>query len=400
MVQEAPAAGNRGKRRKSVNQEDTENAEDGEGGVVGKTAKPLRRGRPSNTEAELLVATEPVAEIEGTNKKKRGRPAQRVEEEDGAMPKPVRLGRPSNTEAEVKAVADAGTEKDVARKEKRDRSGQRREEIVETIAKPLRRGRSSNTEAELVAAREEAAADADDDELGGEPVKTDTQSKKNRGRPAASRERDVLISDAVGAPIVPKKRGRRPKASDEVAAATENSLVEGNKATKPPGRGRPSNTEAEVQTAVESSTKEQHVQKKRGKLAKVDAQPSTAVTKLAEAEVSKKHTRQSDAELEEPTPSGSVTKDVVGRASRGRRSGTVIEIEAATSSLARDRNVGKNGDSNSKTTKVKDRKGPSISQEPSKAKRKSQPHTADIHKSSEIKPHGKKPKHREVEGRL
>jgi hypothetical protein len=100
-VEEAPAAANRGKSRKSVPQEDTENAEIEDEGTA--AAKPLRRGRSSNTTAELeaVAATDLAAGRENAHNKKRGRAAPKGKAEEVNQSAKGRRGRGPRSDTSV-----------------------------------------------------------------------------------------------------------------------------------------------------------------------------------------------------------------------------------------------------------------------------------------------------------
>ena len=471
VIQEAPTAGNRGKRRNSVTQEDTENADDGE------LAKPPRRGRSSDTETELVAATELAAEVESVNKRKVGRPSQRAKEENGKITKSVRPGRPSNGGA-FRAATEVATENDTALQEKRGRSVQAREEFVETATKPVRRGRSSNTEAELVAARGEKphkdavpdkergrslTANTEEDELGIERDLSEDGSKKKSGRPALSRKRDEHIDEPVKHPNVPKKRGRpaavRVEEPHNNELSTDGHSYAGNRPKqhpistaeqqdpRPPENiefaglvkelrlGQSSNTQDELQAVAKPAAKSQAHAKKRGRPPKAIEETNAAIGDLlaedneaarplrrgrpssTEAEIlvavqsTTRRAQKSEAEKRNPANFGSVGKGVVSRTARGPRSGTVIEIEAATSSLARDRNVLNKVYNSSKVTTAKATKRSSTTQEPPEPKSRARPSPADIERRNGSQQLEKRPpkhpahtnskrKHKRIEGRL
>lgn len=452
----------------------------------GTATKPVRRGRPLNTKAELKADSEAATENYGAPQEKGGRSVQRREEVVETIAKPLQRVRSSNTEAELVAAREEEPHKDAVHDKRRGRSvaadaekdefgnqsddaanGSKRErgrravsrerdehinEAVESPNPSKKRGRPAAAQVEEPRNRELLTGGQADDgkrrkrrpisrvdqQNPGPPENDEIAEAVNslrRGQSSNAQDELQAIAETATKPQVDaKKRGRRPKADDEADAAIGDPPAEDNKVTKPPRRGRSSNTEADLRTAVESSAPERNVQRKRRKAANTDGEPPAVIAEPAKAVVNKKRTRQSDTETVAPVSttatedkdrpkrrvrkldaemgglaaSGSVTKGEVGPTARGRRSGTVVEIEAATSSLARDRNVRKKGDNPSKAGNVKARRGSSTVQEPSKSKRRAYLSPTGIENRSESQGKRSKPpadatsnrKHKEVEGML
>lgn len=444
-------------------------------------------------DAEAAAVAELAAEIDGANGKKRGHPAQR-EKEGGADRKPVRRNRPLETKADLQAAADPVVKDDGALKKKLRRltavqaeedelvnepvenageGGQKHvrpaltqeqdvrvDNPIEAAVIPNKHERPTATQAEGPGNGEVAApalAPADGKKRRRHPRST---SKAEEPRPKPPIDDEVTVAkllrrgrssntqdelQAVAAEVATKpqperkKRGQRSKAEDELHAAFEPppATRTNNESAKPLRRGRSSNTEAEVQVVIQSSTEKQISQKKRGKAANTDVEPAGDTAAPSRIMVNKMPTRQSGndivepaisstqikapfkrrkrqpaAEMDEPAAAESSAKSLDGLKAHGRRSSTVIEIEAATSSLARarDRNVPKKRGNTSQAANDKSRKGSSAAQKPSKSRRRQQPSSTDIQRSLAAQSRGKKSKHPsnvdakrkhiEVEGRL
>jgi hypothetical protein len=327
-IQEAPAAGNRGKRRKTAIGDDEENAAEGSGEV----AKPLRKGRSSNTEAELVAAAELAAEVEATNKKRRGRPPVREEapsKNPGFNKKPVRSGA-------IDAQEDELVEAPVKERHQPSTGG-----VV--------RGERKSSRPSVSNVEEQISGRPESDELA--PMKVMRQ-----GQSSITQQRLPKVFSAQPSAEA-KKRGRPRKSNDaEVSAGSTQ------ESSNPPGRGRPSDSETELGGAIEATTSQSNITKGGGATAKKQAVHPMIDTELVEAVLSQRRTRRSDAEAVEPVVERSAPKDKVGQSVRSRRSGTVIQVECATSSLAKDRPTNKKSNNRPESSRVKSRKTSSSAQ--------------------------------------
>ena len=444
---EAPAAANRGDRRKSVAQKDTENAEGGDGGE--EVLKTVRRGRSSNTEAELEAAAtaEPAAEIEGANNRHHGRPAQKDNWKETTK---LGKGRLTNTKTEVQIDALDAAQNDAAPRKRR---------------------------------RKSAVAGVEEDELGNEPVGdsgTGTKNGGRQGRPAVSQAPDELVNDPADAGIVKKKhgrprpvartkaqleapchgkgpsqsppdekksgrtrlvsrvveqppdpsyneraaeastlprrgrssntqgelqavvemttepqpegkkRGRRPKSDDGLSAGVESPPAsKGDAPANPRRRGRPSNTQMKVRAIVESSIEEQLSQKKRGNASNAEVEAEAATSSTQDHTRRKRREGKETSENDQPNAAGLSVEGLVERRGRGRPSDTIVEVETATSSFARNRNASKKVDHTSVAAKVKAKKGSFASQESSISKKRQQPSNVEIQQNIESQTRGK-----------
>ena len=243
------------------------------------------------------------------------------------------LGGGGRTIQEVLGAANRG------KKSKSKDDAPTSEQKNDEPAKPLRRGRSSNTEAELQAAVSDSV---DREEVG----------HKRRGRRSVlgegeeERQKDVGTSSQDQS--TPKKRGRPQVPQVDELADVDVSDKDG-ETTKPLRRGRPSNTEAQLQAAVGLSTKESATRKKR--------------------------TQQSDTKIKQPVIDKSPPKG--NRGSRKHKQ-EKIDVEVATSSLARDNSKKTKPAKTSKIVRTDaNAETPEIKQ-PAKSKRRGRQSNTDV----------------------
>jgi hypothetical protein len=178
---------------------------------------------------------------------------------------------------------------------------------------------------------------------GGKVVPDKGTAKKKRGRPSTTGVKEQVPNPATSKAenrAVPKRRGRHVKMEGPAEAPGEDRPV-------PKKRGRPSISRAEEQVTVEApaGTQSNKVSRRgrpsnrQGELEAVHE----SVTKdqdHPERETRKRRTRQSDAAEISATVSPVMEAD--RSITRGRRSGTVLEVQTATSFFGKARKGRKN----------------------------------------------------------
>jgi hypothetical protein len=414
--------------------------------------KPLRRGRSSNTEAELeaLATAELAAEIEGANKRHHGRPAQRNNRKETIELGRVRL-TDTKTEVQIEALDDELGNKPVENTGKGTKKGgrqgrrvgsQNQAELVNdpadagivkkkhVLPRPVARAKAQT---EAPSHGEGPSRSPPDETKSGRPrsvLRSEEQPPEppfndqaaeasillRHGRSSNTQEELRAVVEMTREPQPEgKKRGRGPKSDDRLSAGVESPPVsKGDAPAKLLRRGRSSNTQTEVRAFVESSVEEQVSQKKRGKAsnaevdAAADVSPSQVINKKrrrqfdANSTVSasatsstqdrtwrKRREGQETSENDKPDAAGLSVEGLVERRGRGRRSDTIVEVETATSSFARNRNASKKVDHTSEAANVKAKKGSSASHESSRSKKRQKPSNTEIQQNIEAQSRGK-----------
>ena len=437
-IQEAPTIINPTKKRRCIPQKGTENAESGEAEVV----KTLRKGRSSNTQAELeaVATTELITEVESANKRKRGRPAQKGKGKD--VVEPLRE-RDSNTGTRSHSAALEAAHEDITQKKRgrRARVGTEDNEVAKESADNV------GEQTAIRGRRGQVVAPQEYDELENAPVAA-AVTKKRRGRPRSvskakksiepsqeeatsqgpadgkkRRGRSLSIPKAKNQnPVLPVNneaaeitaRGRPSTIFDELSSAAEPRPASEDAAlSKAPRQGRSSNMESELPNVVDSTTEKQIPQNKRKKGANVEAQDPPTVPAPAQALESRGRKGNSDVRVAKPAAITSSAEDQtrhkrgigqvdpgmnepaaeesLGQRSHGGRSFTEIEVETATSSFARNRNASNKVDNASGAVIDRAKKGGLSSiKKRSNSRTQTQSQATKSHEIAESQPQGTK----------
>jgi hypothetical protein len=261
VIQEAPAAVNRGRVAKSH-----------DGPEHGKIAGKLRRGRSSNTEDELQASAEKAPEIEATRNKKKnkkaGQPAvgQLVEGTTVDLPAQTQTSRKrgrSTADAREQVLIPAPTKVDSqTAQKKRGRppaSHTKEQPAVEPPAEAgsrnaQRRGRSSNLQGEI-----ETAVEG--------PSKSQSRPTKRKRPP--NTETEAIGASSTEGNVTNKRRTRQSDAGIAGPSSTKPLVKDVGRLTA--REGRHSNTVLEVQTATSAFSRKRKARKNDN-----DAPTSTA----------------------------------------------------------------------------------------------------------------------------
>ncbi|KAE8452846.1 hypothetical protein EG329_013118 [Mollisiaceae sp. DMI_Dod_QoI] len=359
-LQDAPAAGNRRNVAKKRLLDPDPQDENGEDELA--NDKPLRRGRSSATEAELLSVVGPSKDVRDvqTVKNKRGRPAvvQTVEEGDAdAVSRdhlgPNKHGRSRTAQAGNNTPIYSEPTASQAMSKKRGRPSITRankaseDEDPPSAGKSLRRGHSSNTESEIRATVPQSVPIVTEPKKRGRrhAIEEDAQEindqeahRKPGRRPAAEKEADDVNQVPSDAQKGAKKRGQRP-----VETTTWEESEEPVVAAVSKRRTRRSNTSLLGQESAPSS-KNDEIERGRTRTRLSDAktvEPKVIAPRIpSEEHRGRRRTRLSDAQSQRATlsPAMKNRRDKDRKHSRqpwSRTGTTTTIVETASSKLTK-----------------------------------------------------------------
>lgn len=388
VVQDAPAAANRGRHAKKRR---VEGEVDDENGGEDELAS-SRRGPSSAAEVELDTITRSSKNTQEVQHKRTRKPAvgheNDVENASAEEPRPKKRGRPTAVQAEQQdEVSDEPAVEELVPKRRGRPSASRAKEATEpapvAIKQRSRRGRQSDTEAEVRAAVEEVVPG--DTELrkqqrraivGKATGHADVQQTEGQEgsrmpgrRPVLEQSAENLDKRPAEVDDVPKKRGRRPL--EAATSGNSEELVVPVATSKRTGR-------SDADALHQGTTSATNDELERGRPRTRRSDVSTREQELNEPRVSSKEdrgrrrTRLSDVQSQ-PVPASSAmdTRQETGRKSNNRTQATTVDVEAASSKLTKaasgSRKVGRAAASK-----------PSKEQDSNKTKNRSQPSSSSL----------------------